>query len=410
MVEIMSQDKETKLLVVGVGGAGNNAVNRMIEKGIKGVDLKCVNTDNQQLQNCKTQTNIQIGEKLTHGQGAGAQPQVGEKAAEESKDELLNAISGYDMVFVTCGMGGGTGTGAAPVIAKLAKDAGALTVAVVSLPFTFEGKKRWTNAESGLSKLVENVDTLLVVPNDNILKITTKKTGVKEAFKMADEILVQSVAGITDIITTEGLINVDFADVTTIMKNKGLAHIGIGEANGDSKCQDALEKAISSPLLDTSIEGASDILVNYYGTDLGMQEVEEATEILRNTVSEDANIIFGISEPIDGTQSDDKVKVIVIATGLTAESQEAGMGQSEYNNKKPAPRDRVEAPVSKERDSAASSSVSSTLNNVQARRTSFSSRSRRDEVKEEEDDYDLPNPSANGNDINIPTFLRGKRK
>jgi cell division protein FtsZ len=318
MIEVVSEESGTKILVIGVGGAGNNAVNRMIDTNIQGIDMKCVNTDSQQLKKCKTQSNIQIGEKLTHGQGAGAHPQVGEKAAEESKDELVNAIKGYDMVFVTCGMGGGTGTGAAPVIAKIAREAGALTVGVVSTPFSFEGKTRSINAQSGIEKLRSCVDTLLVVPNDNILKIVNKKTSIKESFRMADEILVQSVTGVTDIITNVGVINVDFADVVTIMKDKGLAHIGIGTATGENKCIEALERAISSPLLDTKIDGATDILINYSGSSLVTTEIYEATDRLREMVSSDANIIFGAIE-LEEDSDDDSIQVTVIATGLPEE-------------------------------------------------------------------------------------------
>ena len=255
MLEIMTNDQESsaKIIVVGVGGAGNNAVNRMIDENIGGVEFIGINTDSQALTLCKAPTAIQIGEKLTKGLGAGAQPEIGEKAAEENVEELTQAIKGADMVFVTCGMGGGTGTGAAPVVAKISKDMGILTVGVVTKPFKFEARTRMANAESGIEKLKENVDTLIVIPNDKLLEIVDRRTTMPEALKKADEVLQQAVQGITDLINVPGLINLDFADVKTVMVDKGVAHIGIGTATGDDKAIEAVKQAVTSPLLETTM-------------------------------------------------------------------------------------------------------------------------------------------------------------
>ena len=267
MLEIKTNDAEAaaRIIVVGVGGAGNNAVNRMIDEKIDGVEFVGVNTDKQALQLCKAPKLLQIGEKLTKGLGAGAKPEVGEKAAEESSEEIAGALTGADMVFVTCGMGGGTGTGAAPVVAKLAKDMGILTVGVVTKPFRFEAKARMTNALAGINKIKDNVDTLIVIPNDKLLEIVDRRTTMPEALKKADEVLQQAVQGITDLINIPSVINLDFADVQTVMKDKGIAHIGIGEGKGDDKAMDAVKQAVESPLLETTISGATDIIINVSG-------------------------------------------------------------------------------------------------------------------------------------------------
>lgn len=272
MLEIRTNESEAsaKILVVGVGGAGNNAVNRMIEENIQGVKFVCVNTDKQHLKNCKAPQCIQIGEKLTKGLGAGAQPEVGEKAAEENRDELTEIIQGNDMVFVTCGMGGGTGTGAAPVVAQIAKSLGILTVGIVTKPFKFEAKQRMNNAISGIERLKESVDTLIVIPNDKLLEIVDRRTTMPDALRKADEVLQQGVQGITDLINVPGLINLDFADVQTVMKDKGIAHIGIGFGGGDDKCIDAVKQAITSPLLETTIQGATHVIINISGVTAGM--------------------------------------------------------------------------------------------------------------------------------------------
>ena len=318
MLEIKSNDAESaaKIIVVGVGGAGNNAVNRMVDENIDGVEFIGVNTDKQALQLCKAPKLLQIGEKLTKGLGAGAQPEVGEKAAEENVEELRQAIQGADMVFVTCGMGGGTGTGATPVVAKISKELGILTVGVVTKPFKFEGKARMNNAMSGIDKLKANVDTLIVIPNDKLLQIVDKKTTIPDALKKADEVLQQAVQGITDLITVPGLINLDFADIKTVMENKGVAHIGIGTATGDDKAIEAVQQAVTSPLLETTIEGASHVIINISG-DISLIEANEAAEYVQNLTGESANIIFGAM--FDDSE-EDTCSITVIATGIEEKS------------------------------------------------------------------------------------------
>ena len=308
----MDQDEFAKIKVVGVGGGGNNAVNRMISAGVKGVEFLVFNTDKQALKNSLAETKIQLGEKITKGLGAGANPEVGEQAAEESIDEIREALEGADMVFITAGMGGGTGTGAAPVIADVAKELGLLTVGVVTKPFTFEGRKRAKSAELGINALKGKVDTLVIIPNDRLLSIADKKTSFSQAFEMADDILKQGIQGISDLISVPNLINLDFADVKTIMYDKGVAHMGIGRASGDDRATEAAKLAINSPLLETSIEGAKSVLLNITaGSDLGIFEVNEAADLIRDCVSEDANIIFGAG--IDESLKDE-VKITVIAT------------------------------------------------------------------------------------------------
>ncbi|MGG1311774.1 cell division protein FtsZ [Cohnella laeviribosi] len=303
-----------KIKVIGVGGGGSNAVNRMIENGVKGVEFITVNTDAQALQLTKSEQKLQIGDKLTRGLGAGANPEVGKKAAEESKELIMNSLRGSDMVFVTAGMGGGTGTGAAPVIAELAKECGALTVGVVTRPFTFEGRKRSTQAEQGIEALKDKVDTLIVIPNDRLLEIVDKKTPMMEAFREADNVLKQAVQGISDLIAVPGLINLDFADVKTIMTERGSALMGIGVASGENRAMEAARKAIMSPLLETSIEGARGIIMNITGgSNLSLFEVNEAAEIVIAASDPEVNMIFGAS--IDDSMKDE-IKVTVIATGF----------------------------------------------------------------------------------------------
>lgn len=314
MIEILSNEAESgaKIIVIGVGGAGNNAVNRMVDEGIGGVEFIGVNTDKQALALCKAPTILQIGEKVTKGLGCGAVPEVGEKAAEESVDEIKALIEGADMVFVTCGMGGGTGTGAAPVVAGIAKEMGCLTVGVVTKPFRFEAKTRMNNALSGIEKLKKNVDTLIVIPNDKLLEIVDRRTSMPEALKKADEVLQQSVQGITDLINMPALINLDFADVQTVMTNKGIAHIGIGEAKGDDKALEAVQQAVSSPLLETTIEGASHVIINISG-DISLMDANDAASYVQNLAGNEANIIFGAM--YDDSASD-VARITVIATGL----------------------------------------------------------------------------------------------
>ena len=318
MLEIMTNEAESsaKIIVVGVGGAGNNAVNRMVEEAIGGVEFIGVNTDKQALTLCKAPTVIQIGEKLTKGLGAGAKPEIGEKAAEESIEEIRQAIQGADMVFVTCGMGGGTGTGAAPVVAGVAKEMGILTVGVVTKPFRFEAKTRMSNALAGIEKLKESVDTLIIIPNDRLLEIVDRRTTMPEALKKADEVLQQSVQGITDLINLPALINLDFADVQTVMIDKGVAHIGIGEGKGDDKAMEAVQQAVSSPLLETTIEGASHVIINVSG-DISLMDANDAATYVQNMTGEDTNIIFGA---LYDDKEADYVRITVIATGLDDET------------------------------------------------------------------------------------------
>ncbi|NLL79685.1 MAG: cell division protein FtsZ [Clostridiales bacterium] len=325
MLEIKTNDAESaaKIIVVGVGGAGNNAVNRMIDESIDGVEFIGVNTDKQALQLCKAPKLLQIGEKLTKGLGAGAKPEVGEKAAEESEEEIAAALKGADMVFVTCGMGGGTGTGAAPVVARISKDMGILTVGVVTKPFRFEAKTRMVNAIGGIEKLKESVDTLIVIPNDKLLEIVDRRTTMPEALKKADEVLQQAVQGITDLINVPAIINLDFADVQTVMKDKGIAHIGIGTGKGDDKASEAVKMAVESPLLETTISGASHVIINVSG-DITLADAADAADYVQNLAGDDVNIIFGAM--YDASQSD-SCSITVIATGLETHTKfPAGFG------------------------------------------------------------------------------------
>ena len=315
MLEIMTNEAESsaKIIVIGVGGAGNNAVNRMVEEAIGGVEFVGVNTDKQALTLCKAPTVLQIGEKITKGLGAGAQPEVGQKAAEESIEEVKKIIEGADMVFVTCGMGGGTGTGAAPVIAGAAKEMGILTVGVVTKPFRFEAKTRMNNALAGIENLKKAVDTLIVIPNDKLLEIVDRRTTMPEALRKADEVLQQAVQGITDLINLPALINLDFADVQTVMTDKGIAHIGIGEARGDDKAMEAVQQAVSSPLLETTIKGATHVIINISG-DISLMDANDAASYEQELTGEDANIIFGA---LYDDSVADYARITVIATGLT---------------------------------------------------------------------------------------------
>ena len=310
----IDMDNFARLKVVGIGGGGNNAVNRMIASGMRGVEFIAVNTDKQALFLSQANTKIQIGDKLTKGLGAGANPEIGEKAANESRDEIAMAIKDADMVFVTAGMGGGTGTGGAPVVAQIAKEMGILTVGVVTKPFLFEGKKRMMQAEAGVEALKAVVDTLVTIPNDRLLQIADKKMPLVKAFNLADDVLKQGVQGISDLIAVPGLINLDFADVKTIMMDTGIAHMGIGRASGENKAEEAARQAISSPLLETSIEGARGVLLNITGgPDLGLQEVNLAAELIQSSADPDATIIFGAV--IDDNLKDEII-ITVIATGF----------------------------------------------------------------------------------------------
>ena len=312
--DVTMMDGTATIKVIGVGGAGNNAVNRMIEAGIKGVDFIAVNTDRQALQKSKAGTKIQIGEKITRGLGAGANPDIGAQSAEENKSEISETLRGSDMVFVTAGMGGGTGTGAAPIVAQAAKEMGILTIGVVTKPFTFEGKKRLSQAERGIESLKGKVDSLVVIPNDKLLQIVDRKTSINEAFRMADDVLRQGVQGISDLIAVTGTVNLDFADVKTIMLNTGMAHMGIGRASGENRAEDAAKQAVQSPLLETSIEGARGVIINITGgEDLGLHEVNTAAELVQRSVDPEANIIFGV---VTDPEMKDEIQITVIATGF----------------------------------------------------------------------------------------------
>ena len=303
-----------RIKVIGVGGGGNNAVDRMIEAGVTKAEFICVNTDAQQLANVKAPTVLNIGRKLTSGLGAGAKPEIGRQAAEESKDEIKNLVKDTEMVFVTAGMGGGTGTGAAPIIAEAAKSLGVLTVAVVTKPFFFEGPQRMRDAEEGIKNLAEKVDAIVTIPNDLLLKIADKKVTIKDSFKLADDVLRQGVQGIIEVITQRGIMNCDFADVRTIMKDSGVAHMGIGVGKGENAAQDAVRAAIESPLLETSIEGAENVLLNITGgSEFSLVDMGEVSSIVRDLVSEEANIIVGTA--MDDNLKDE-IKVTLIATGL----------------------------------------------------------------------------------------------
>lgn len=303
-----------KIKVIGCGGGGNNAINRMIEADLQGVEFIALNTDKQALSLSEAENKVQIGEKITKGLGAGANPEIGQKSAEESKDEIYKVLEGTDMLFITAGMGGGTGTGAAPVVASIAKELGILTVGVVTKPFTFEGKNRMKQAEKGIEELKANVDTLVTIPNDRLLQVAEKKTSLGDAFKIADDVLLQGVQSISDLIAVPGLINLDFADVNTIMQNKGLAHMGIGRASGENRATEAAQKAIQSPLLETSIQGAKGVLLNITGgSQLGLFEVNEAAELVAQAADPDVNLIFGA---VIEDSLQDEIKITVIATGF----------------------------------------------------------------------------------------------
>lgn len=321
MLEISSNEAESeaRIIVVGVGGAGNNAVNRMVDETIGGVEFVGINTDKQALAMCKAPTIVQIGEKVTKGLGAGAKPEVGEQAATESSEEIKQTLTGADMVFVTCGMGGGTGTGGAPVVAQIAKELGCLTVGVVTKPFRFEANKRMENAMKGIEKLEQAVDTLIVIPNDRLLDIVDRRTTMPEALKRADEVLQQAVQGITDLINQPALINLDFADVQTVMTNGGIAHIGIGESKGDDKALEAVQQAVESPLLETSIQGAKNVIINIRG-DISLMDANDAASYVQQMVGDDANIIFGAMYDDSDV---DTCKITVIATGLVDEDKKA---------------------------------------------------------------------------------------
>ena len=364
----------TNIKVIGCGGGGSNAVNRMIVEGLKNVEFIAINTDKQALMLSNANQKIQVGEKLTKGLGAGANPEIGQKAAEESREEITSAIKGANMVFITAGMGGGTGTGAAPVVAEVTKSLEILTVGVVTKPFPFEGKRRMRNAEMGIAKLKEKVDTLVIIPNEKLLAMADKKTTLLDSFKLADDVLRRGVQAISDLITIPGVVNADFADIKTVMLDKGLAHMGVGYGKGDNRASDAVREAISSPLLETSIDGATGVILNFTGgTDLGALEVYQAADVVRESADPDANIIFGavIDESLN-----DEMRITVIATGFAVENIEEpieGVQRVEHKS-------------------------------VQVKEDTF------EKVKEREQDKRPTFEDEDEVDLDIPVFLRRARK
>jgi cell division protein FtsZ len=379
-----------RIKVIGVGGGGQNAVNRMIEEGIQGVEFISCNTDAQALTLSKAPIRVRLGDKLTRGLGAGGDPEVGRKAAEETADELYNVLKGADMVFVTAGMGGGTGTGAAPVVAQVAKESGALTIGVVTRPFTFEGGRRMTAAENGIGKMKEHAHTLISIPNDRLLQIADKKSSLQDAFRMADEVLHQGIAGISELITTPGLINLDFADVRAIMSEGGAALMAVGRGSGEDRAKNAAEQAISSQLLDITIDGARGVLFNVTGgSNLTLFEVNQAAAIIRETAHPDVNMIFGaVIDPEMG----DEIRVTVIATGF----ERSGV-----------PRRALERMATRNDRGAHGSTLTSAPTNFIRPTESIGVDA---EYKTGGDSHMVsPSPSINSDDLDIPTFLRNRR-
>ncbi|HJH33071.1 MAG TPA: cell division protein FtsZ [Ligilactobacillus aviarius] len=409
----VDENNKANIKVIGVGGAGGNAVNRMIAEDVKGVEFIAANTDVQALKNSNAETKIQLGPKLTKGLGAGANPDIGEKAAEESEEQISEALQGANMIFVTAGMGGGTGTGAAPVIAKVAKEMGALTVGVVTRPFSFEGPKRARFAAEGVQKMKEHVDTLIIIANNRLLEIVDKKTPMLQAFQEADNVLRQGVQGITDLITSPGYVNLDFADVTTVMKDKGSALMGIGSANGENRIEEATKKAISSPLLEVSIDGAEQVLLNITGgPDLSLFEAQTASEIVTDAASSDVNIIFGTSI---NENLEDEVVVTVIATGI----------DKKRNARKAVKKSASNGILNNNRNAASNQSASNSRSNdpladwditTEMNGNSHAANQRDNFQDVEKKDFNVfGSDSSNNNfdqddDDNMPPFLRHRRK
>ena len=397
-----------KVKVIGVGGAGGNAVNRMIADDVKGVEFIVANTDTQALNASQAETKIQLGPKLTKGLGAGSIPDVGRKAAEESEAQLAEALSGADMIFVTCGMGGGTGTGAAPIVAKIAKDQGALTVGVVTRPFSFEGPKRGRYAAEGIAELKANVDTLVIISNNRLLEIVDKKTPMLEAFNEADNVLRQGVQGISDLITSPGYVNLDFADVNTVMKDQGSALMGIGVASGENRTAEATKKAISSPLLETSIDGAEQVLLNITGgLDMTLFEAQDASDIVTNAASGDVNIILGTSINED---LGDEIRVTVIATGI----DESKKDRKPHRQTRQAVQPMQQTTQSVEMDQPKSQEEASAFGDWDIRREQ-NTRPKVDESsleqvdKKEFDTFHREEPNHNDDELSTPPFFRRKR-
>jgi cell division protein FtsZ len=395
--------------VIGVGGGGGNAVNRMIEENVKGVEFIAVNTDVQALKNSKAETVIQLGPKYTRGLGAGSQPEVGQKAAEESEEFIRESLQGADMVFITAGMGGGTGTGAAPIVASIAKDLGALTVGVVTRPFTFEGPKRGRFAAEGIAQLKENVDTLLIISNNRLLEVVDKKTPMLEAFREADNVLRQGVQGISDLITAPGYVNLDFADVKTVMENKGTALMGIGVASGEERVIEATKKAISSPLLETSIDGAEQVLLNITGgLDMTLFEAQDASDIVASAAAGDVNIILGTSI---NEELGDEIRVTVIATGIDPSKRENRSSRARQN--------QVQTPQQKpvfEMDQAKPAQTEDTtafgdwdIRKEQNVRQRVEEPQFESIEKKEFDTFNREESKPNDDELNTPPFFRRKR-
>lgn len=392
-----------QIKVFGIGGAGNNALNRMIEAGLKGVEFIAVNTDKQALLMSKANQKIQIGDKITRGLGAGANPDAGKRAAEESREEISQHLKGADLVFITAGMGGGTGTGAGPVVSEIAKEMGILTIAVVTKPFAFEGKPRQNNAERGIKDLEQYVDTLVVIPNDRLLKVVGKGTSLMDAFKVCDDVLRQGIQGISDLISQPSLINLDFADVEVIMRSKGIAHMGIGIASGEDRAVEAARQAIASPLLETSIDGAKSVLINVSGdSSIGLMEIEEAASLIAQAADPDANIIFGagIDEDLNN-----QARITVIATGFTKASQQTRSRQLAPNREEV--QRNPEQPYAPQTFGSGSNRVN---------RPSYfgEEASARDRNPSYGGEYDPPSYSPNTNDVDeddldVPPFLRRRR-
>lgn len=409
----VDENNKANIKVIGVGGAGGNAVNRMIAEDVKGVEFIAANTDVQALKNSNAETKIQLGPKLTKGLGAGANPDIGEKAAEESEEQISEALQGANMIFVTAGMGGGTGTGAAPVIAKVAKEMGALTVGVVTRPFSFEGPKRARFAAEGVQKMKEHVDTLIIIANNRLLEIVDKKTPMLQAFQEADNVLRQGVQGITDLITSPGYVNLDFADVTTVMKDKGSALMGIGSANGENRIEEATKKAISSPLLEVSIDGAEQVLLNITGgPDLSLFEAQTASEIVTDAASSDVNIIFGTSI---NENLEDEVVVTVIATGI----------DKKRNARKAVKKSASNGILNNNRNAASNQSASNSRSNdpladwditTEMNGNSHAANQRDNFQDVEKKDFNVFGSDSSSNnfdqddDDNMPPFLRHRRK
>lgn len=396
--------------VIGVGGGGGNAVNRMIEENVKGVEFIAANTDVQALKNSKAETVIQLGPKYTRGLGAGSQPEVGQKAAEESEDSIRESLEGADMIFITAGMGGGTGTGAAPIVAKIAKEIGALTVGVVTRPFTFEGPKRGRFAAEGIAKLKENVDTLLIISNNRLLEVVDKKTPMLEAFREADNVLRQGVQGISDLITAPGYVNLDFADVKTVMENQGTALMGIGVATGEERVIEATKKAISSPLLETSIEGAEQVLLNITGgLDMTLFEAQDASDIVAGASAGDVNIILGTSI---NEELGDEIRVTVIATGIDPSKREnkpARARQSQVQATPQKPVFEMEQAKPTEQEETAATFGDWDIRKEQNVRPKIDETQFESIEKKDFDTFSREETKSNDDELNTPPFFRRKR-